>query len=373
MSAGKRVAKTRKKKISGGAIAGIIVAVVVVAACAGIGVAGAKAANSDVIYPKVSANGIDVGGMSLVKATETLDASGAITGQDDSVKLSFPNGSILEVSRSDAGIAVTPEDVARMAYDYGRSGNFVTNSLSYIKCALTGAALSTDDIMRSLDEENLRAIVSEKAVELNTAAAESAYRISGDNLIITKGAAGYTVSEDDIYNAVVNAFTQEQFELQEFSGGESGESTIDLDAVYDAVFTEPVSAVYDTETKSVTESVTGVSFDKAAAQKLFNSAGLGSDIAVPLIYTEPEMTTEQLTSMLFRDVLASKDTSMATSSSNRINNITIAANAINGTILNPGDEFSYNGTVGQRTAAKGYKPAGAYVGGETVQEIGGGI
>jgi hypothetical protein len=51
----------------------------------------------------------------------------------------------------------------------------------------------------------------------------------------------------------------------------------------------------------------------------------------------------------------------------------LAAEAINGKILNPGEEFSYNGTVGERTTAKGYKEAGAYVGGKTVQEIGGGI
>jgi hypothetical protein len=56
-----------------------------------------------------------------------------------------------------------------------------------------------------------------------------------------------------------------------------------------------------------------------------------------------------------------------------LNNVTLAAEAINGLILNPGETFSFNESVGQRTSAKGYKEAGAYAGGKTVQEIGGGI
>ena len=39
----------------------------------------------------------------------------------------------------------------------------------------------------------------------------------------------------------------------------------------------------------------------------------------------------------------------------------------------PGEEFYYNGVVGRRTAARGFLPAPAYVGGETVQETGGGV
>ena len=46
---------------------------------------------------------------------------------------------------------------------------------------------------------------------------------------------------------------------------------------------------------------------------------------------------------------------------------------MNGTILNPGDEFSYNGVVGERTEARGFKSAGAYSGGRVIDEVGGGV
>ena len=51
----------------------------------------------------------------------------------------------------------------------------------------------------------------------------------------------------------------------------------------------------------------------------------------------------------------------------------LSASTINGYVLNCGEVFSYNGAVGQRTAARGYQAAPAYVKGETVDEIGGGI
>lgn len=66
-------------------------------------------------------------------------------------------------------------------------------------------------------------------------------------------------------------------------------------------------------------------------------------------------------------------TTNTTSNKNRNTNVRLAAEAINGTVIKPGHEFSFNETVGQRTEAKGYKGAAAYNNGEVVQEIGGGV
>lgn len=61
----------------------------------------------------------------------------------------------------------------------------------------------------------------------------------------------------------------------------------------------------------------------------------------------------------------------------RTTNIKLAVAAINGTVLNNGEEFSFNRVVGQRTKSKGYKEADVFVnsGGKTkvVKGIGGGI
>ena len=57
----------------------------------------------------------------------------------------------------------------------------------------------------------------------------------------------------------------------------------------------------------------------------------------------------------------------------RVTNIHRMADIVRGTVVLPGETFSINDTVGQRTAANGFVPAGAIAQGEHVDEIGGGV
>ena len=66
-------------------------------------------------------------------------------------------------------------------------------------------------------------------------------------------------------------------------------------------------------------------------------------------------------------------TTKTTSNQLRNTNVKLSAEAVNGTVLQPGEEFSFNTVVGQRTPEKGYKPAAAYNQGEVVEEVGGGV
>ncbi len=64
---------------------------------------------------------------------------------------------------------------------------------------------------------------------------------------------------------------------------------------------------------------------------------------------------------------------VATDNQNRNNNISLAMDALDGLVIKPGEEFSFNKTTGNRTIERGYKPAGAYRNGEFVEEPGGGV
>ena len=66
-------------------------------------------------------------------------------------------------------------------------------------------------------------------------------------------------------------------------------------------------------------------------------------------------------------------TTKTTSNSVRNKNISLACQKLNGTIVRPGEEFSFNGAVGQRTREAGYGEAAAYSNGEVIQEVGGGV
>lgn len=96
-----------------------------------------------------------------------------------------------------------------------------------------------------------------------------------------------------------------------------------------------------------------------------------SKVTAPFEVVKAEVTTESLSSI--NSIVSSFSTNFSTSIENRINNITLATKAINGTLLMPGQVFSFNETVGERTRARGYKEAGVIVGDQIESGLGGGI
>ncbi|MDD2971814.1 MAG: VanW family protein [Lachnospiraceae bacterium] len=80
-----------------------------------------------------------------------------------------------------------------------------------------------------------------------------------------------------------------------------------------------------------------------------------------------------VTSMEGYSLAGGCETSYSTSSSNRCNNVEIAAAHLNNYVVQPGQVVSVSDAILPRTTANGYKEAGAYENGETVSAIGGGI
>ena len=90
-------------------------------------------------------------------------------------------------------------------------------------------------------------------------------------------------------------------------------------------------------------------------------------------YSQPVMPNVTKAELMSSFALVSTYTTETTGDANRNNNINLAANAISGTAVMPGETFSFNAATGQRTLEKGYLPAAAIAGGATVDEVGGGV
>lgn len=88
---------------------------------------------------------------------------------------------------------------------------------------------------------------------------------------------------------------------------------------------------------------------------------------------EPEITTEVAETMGVKERLSTFTTDYSPSNLPRVNNIHTLVDALNGTLIAPGETVSFNETVGERTAAKGYQEANAIVNGKLVPQLGGGI
>lgn len=85
----------------------------------------------------------------------------------------------------------------------------------------------------------------------------------------------------------------------------------------------------------------------------------------------PYRTTEDMKKINY--ILSEVYTSFDSRVQGRSENISIAAASIDGTILMPGQEFSFNRTLGPVTISNGYKYAPVIVDGEFVEGVGGGV
>jgi vancomycin resistance protein YoaR len=92
---------------------------------------------------------------------------------------------------------------------------------------------------------------------------------------------------------------------------------------------------------------------------------------IPMVESPPKIDRKDLDKIT--EVISSYTTKFSTAKVNRTSNIRLAASFINGTILMPGEIFSYNSSVGERLASRGFKVAGIYANGRTDEGLGGGI
>ena len=97
----------------------------------------------------------------------------------------------------------------------------------------------------------------------------------------------------------------------------------------------------------------------------------GGNVQLEIETVQPQLTMENVSSQY--GMITSAVTNASSSSSNRLNNIALALQMINGISLEPGESFSFNKVVGERTRDRGFKSAPAYSGGEVTEEVGGGI
>jgi vancomycin resistance protein YoaR len=86
-----------------------------------------------------------------------------------------------------------------------------------------------------------------------------------------------------------------------------------------------------------------------------------------------DLTTREAEALGIRQRISTFTTDMGTSSANRIHNVHLMANAIDGTIVKPGDTFSFNDRVGPRTVERGFREGQMIIGSLLLPSIGGGV
>jgi vancomycin resistance protein YoaR len=132
--------------------------------------------------------------------------------------------------------------------------------------------------------------------------------------------------------------------------------------------------VVNGENVSVAPSQPGRDVDPAQLTRAITAAAKGGHVAqVELGPRQPDLTTAKANALGISKKLTSFTTDMGVSSSNRIHNVHLMADYIDGTLIRPGEVFSFNDVVGPRTSERGFLEGQMIIGSLVLPSIGGGV
>lgn len=365
----------KKKKVSPALIVLIAALVLAIAVFAGIGIYAMRYVNYDKILPNVYVAGIDVGGMTKDEAKAAIEA-GLATTEEQSINVKLPDQTLTFTPDQDT-VLIDVDQAVDAAYSYGRNS---TNPFAMSR-AIKAAQRRRNDIDIStavqVDTDYIHNLIDTTAAEVSTEMTESTVDTDEEThtITVTIGTPGKKLDTDTLYNLVSTAFSSGDYSDIDFDYTMTYPATVALDRLYEQLTTEPKDAEYNPDTGEVEEAQAGYTPATALdeANQELAMAAPGDTLTFTFDETEPEVTKEQLEAVLFKDTLYSFGSVYDASASGRTTNLRLACQAIDGTVLQPGETFSFNDVVGERTAEKGYQEGVIYISGNSEPALGGGV
>ena len=264
------------------------------------------------------------------------------------------------------------EKAVNEAVEIGKQGNIFVNNFEIIKTFLLKKDI---DVESTINDQIADQTVEDIGTKLPGIVVESSYYVEDeqDSLIIGKGKKGIVIDRENLINKIKEEInktevTQEYIEIPVI---EKDPDPIDIEKIHTEIYTEVQDAYYTKDPFEVHPEVEGIDFDVEAAKAAL--AEEKEEYVIPLIITKPKVTLSDIGTEAFPDKLSTFTTKYDATNTDRTTNLRLACQKINGKVILPGETFSYNKTLGKRTAEAGYRNGKVYENGEVVDGIGGGI
>lgn len=324
--------------------------------------------NNNNIISGVKIEGIDVSGLSREEAKAKIE-----TVYNEKIQKDI----ILKYEEYDT--AINPElletkydieNAIEDAISIGKNSNIFVNNYN-ILFALIGK--NNINVNMSINEEITKKSIKDIEANIPGAVIEPDYYIEDNKLIITKGKEGLNIDIDILAEKIKDNLRdintkQEYIEIPVIN---KTPEEINIEKIHEEVYKEVQDAYYTKEPFTIHPEVEGIDFNLDEAKKLLEEEKEQYEIILTI--TKPKVTTAQIGSEAFPDLLATYSTNYDASNVSRTTNLRLACQKINEKVILPGETFSYNKTLGERTYAAGYKDAKVYENGQVVDGIGGGI
>lgn len=215
--------------------------------------------------------------------------------------------------------------------------------------------------------------VGDKKVNLNYSDLGIAYDVAA----ISEEAINYGKDKTKLtkYNMIKNG---EEYNIEAKISYDEGKLKEFEEKVKSTVNIEPQDAQLKMSggSKTITPEVVGYKINEEELHnKLVENINGDPNEEVDLIFELEESRAKVTTADLEKitGIMSSYSSNYRNSGDGRVKNMQIAIETVNGTLLMPGEEFSYNELIGDTTPDKGYEKANTYVGNEIVPDYGGGI
>lgn len=326
----------------------------------------------------VNINGVDISGLTKKEAIEKLNKIYELEAMQE-ILIKYEDYSTT-IKPSEIQLVHKVNDLVEEAYKIGRRENIIVSNYEILLTAIFSKNLQEN---YSYDEEAFNEIVSNIALKIPGVVIEPSYYTSESNeLVVTKGKDGLKAQEDELKALILEKMTNVNY-ASLVKDNKKAEITIpvkeveaseiDVEKIREEIYREPKDAELILEPFQIVAEENGVDFGVSIeeAQNIVN--GEGEEFKIPLKITPAAKTVKDLGQEAFPDILGDASTKYDSTNRDRTTNLQIAVNKINGTVLMPGETFSYNNVVGPRTVANGFKNAKIYSNGEVVDGLGGGI
>lgn len=273
---------------------------------------------------------------------------------------------------SDVAQSLDSETSAQQAYQIGREGNYFQRVGTVLNSMFSGWEVSLN---ASVQDGAVEQKVKEITDDLTYEPVQPSWKVDkeAETLTVDTGKQGVSFDADTVVSditAQVSAVNLDPYTIDTYI---VDQEKPDAAAIAKDVNTDAKNATVDKEDgTTVIEAVDGVKVEESAISSAIGDAS-EQTYTIPIELTKATITKADLEPVLFRDTLASVTTYYNSGVAGRTTNVRLAARHCDETILNPGEEFSYNDTVGERTSARGFRSAIIYSDGNEVEGLGGGV
>ncbi|MBQ3114527.1 MAG: VanW family protein [Clostridia bacterium] len=342
----------------------VVILVSVLAVLILLGTLSAFASSYDKIYSNIYVGEVELGNKTQQQAYELLvesygESLPTIIVSAENKKIEIPFTDIAEYD-----FVKTSEVV----FQKGRT-NFATSFFTYI----TPFVKRNVPIYVEIDDEKLENSLADLQSKIKNGYQKPTYRIEESTLFILTGHGGKAIDMETLKAELIKNLEQNKSVSINADIIDKEFEPLNVDKVYNDIFCEPQDAYYDKENNCLVPHVDGHDFDKNTAKNVLMYTNEDSEYSIPLSVVPANKTIKDLEEELFSDKLGTYTTYYTAGNVNRSHNVALAASKLDGYIMMPGEVFSYNDVVGERTAARGFRNAAVYTANGVENGIGGGI